>query len=100
MLKIIFLTNVYNFCPGGGKLLWSISAGNSTDCVVNVYDEGSDPTESRFQRTPEYRELFSEIFSVLKRSVARSTATAEALAATAASDRSSTNTAVENKGEN
>ncbi|KAF4521834.1 hypothetical protein B566_EDAN003708 [Ephemera danica] len=65
---------------GGGKLLWSISAGNSTDCVVNVYDEGADPTESRFQRAPEYRELFSEIFSVLKRSVARSSQ-AEAAAA-------------------
>lgn len=62
---------------GGGKLLWSITAagaGGASDCTVNVYDECADPTESRFQRAPEYRELFSEIFGVLKRSVAKSTA--------------------------
>jgi hypothetical protein len=66
---------------GGGKLLWSITAagaGGASDCTVNVYDECADPTESRFQRAPEYRELFSEIFGVLKRSVAKSTAVAEA----------------------
>ncbi|CAB3383416.1 Hypothetical predicted protein [Cloeon dipterum] len=58
---------------GGGKLLWSISAPAS-ECVVSVYDECADPTESRFQKAPEYKELFSEIFSVLKTSVSKTAA--------------------------
>ncbi|XP_043274059.1 cerebellar degeneration-related protein 2 isoform X2 [Venturia canescens] len=47
-----------------GFLLCSIADGE--DCKFSIYDDNS-PFESRFRKTPEYRELFSEIFRVLKR---------------------------------
>lgn len=47
-----------------GSFLCSIADGE--DCKFSIYDDNS-PFESRFRKTPEYRQLFSEIFSVLKR---------------------------------
>ncbi|XP_034942087.1 cerebellar degeneration-related protein 2 isoform X3 [Chelonus insularis] len=47
-----------------GSLLCSIADGE--DCKFSIYDDNS-PFESRFRKTPEYRQLFSEIFEVLKR---------------------------------
>lgn len=47
-----------------GALLCSIADGE--DCKFSIYDDNS-PFESRFRKTPEYRQLFSEIFGVLKR---------------------------------
>ncbi|KAK0174444.1 hypothetical protein PV327_010213 [Microctonus hyperodae] len=47
-----------------GSLLCSIADGE--DCKFSIYDDNS-PFESRFRKTPEYRQLFSEIFGVLKR---------------------------------
>jgi len=49
---------------GRGSFLCSIADGE--DCKFSIYDDNS-PFESRFRKTPEYRQLFSEIFSVLKR---------------------------------
>ncbi|XP_050451441.1 BICD family-like cargo adapter 1 isoform X1 [Cataglyphis hispanica] len=47
-----------------GSFLCSIADGE--DCKFSIYDDNS-PFESRFRKTPEYRQLFSEIFGVLKR---------------------------------
>jgi hypothetical protein len=47
-----------------GSFLCKISDGN--DCQFSIYDDAS-PVESRFRKTPEYRQLFKEIFAVLKR---------------------------------
>ncbi|KAL0125687.1 hypothetical protein PUN28_004632 [Cardiocondyla obscurior] len=47
-----------------GSFLCSIADGE--DCKFSIYDDNST-FESRFHKTPEYRQLFSEIFSVLKR---------------------------------
>ncbi|CAG5090928.1 Protein of unknown function [Cotesia congregata] len=47
-----------------GSLLCSIADGE--DCKFSIYDDNS-PFESRFRKTPEYRQLFSEIFCILKR---------------------------------
>lgn len=47
-----------------GSFLCSIADGE--DCKFSIYDDNS-PFESRFRKTPEYRQLFSEIFSVVKR---------------------------------
>ncbi|CAG2056609.1 unnamed protein product [Timema podura] len=47
-----------------GSFLLSIADGD--DCKFSIYDEIS-PVESRFRKTPEYRQLFREIFAVLKR---------------------------------
>lgn len=47
-----------------GSLLCSIADGE--DCKFSIYDDAS-PIESRFRKTPEYRQLFREIFGVLKR---------------------------------
>lgn len=47
-----------------GSFLCSIADGE--DCKFSIYDDNS-PFESRFRKTPEYRQIFSEIFSVLKR---------------------------------
>ncbi|KAL7305214.1 hypothetical protein TKK_0002600 [Trichogramma kaykai] len=50
-----------------GSVLCSIA--DSDDCKFSIYDDTS-AFEGRFQRTPEYRRLFSEIFEVLKRAAA------------------------------
>ncbi|XP_015512223.1 uncharacterized protein centrocortin isoform X2 [Neodiprion pinetum] len=50
--------------PRSGSLLCSIADGE--DCKFSIYDDAS-PIESRFRKTPEYRQLFREIFGVLKR---------------------------------
>lgn len=47
-----------------GSFLCTISDGD--DCRFSIYDDAS-PVESRFRKTPEYRQLFREIFAVLKR---------------------------------
>lgn len=47
-----------------GSFLCSIADGE--DCKFSIYDDNS-PFESRFRKTPEYRQIFSEIFGVLKR---------------------------------
>nr|XP_012144323.1 PREDICTED: cerebellar degeneration-related protein 2 isoform X1 [Megachile rotundata] len=47
-----------------GSLLCSLADGE--DCKFSIYDDNS-PFESRFRKTPEYRQIFSEIFSVVKR---------------------------------
>lgn len=47
-----------------GSFLCSIADGD--DCRFSIYDDAS-PIESRFRKTPEYRQLFREIFAVLKR---------------------------------
>ncbi|XP_043802580.1 cerebellar degeneration-related protein 2-like isoform X3 [Apis laboriosa] len=47
-----------------GSFLFSFADGE--DCKFSIYDDNS-PFESRFRKTPEYRQLFSEIFRVLKR---------------------------------
>lgn len=47
-----------------GSFLCTISDGE--DCRFSIYDDAS-PVESRFRKTPEYRQLFREIFAVLKR---------------------------------
>lgn len=47
-----------------GSFLCSIADGE--DYKFSIYDDNSN-FESRFQQTPEYRQLFSEIFGVLKR---------------------------------
>uniref|UniRef100_A0A1B6DP59 Cerebellar degeneration-related protein 2-like n=1 Tax=Clastoptera arizonana TaxID=38151 RepID=A0A1B6DP59_9HEMI len=47
-----------------GSFLCTISDGD--DCKFSIYDDAS-PVESRFRKTPEYRQLFREIFAVLKR---------------------------------
>lgn len=47
-----------------GSFLCSIADGE--DCKFSIYDDNS-PFESRFRKTPEYRQLFIEIFRVLKR---------------------------------
>lgn len=47
-----------------GSFLCSIADGD--DYKFSIYDDNSN-FESRFQQTPEYRQLFSEIFGVLKR---------------------------------
>ncbi|XP_033226706.1 uncharacterized protein LOC117179141 isoform X2 [Belonocnema kinseyi] len=47
-----------------GSLLCSIADGDN--CKLSIYDDNST-FESRFNQTPEYRQIFSEIFSVLKR---------------------------------
>ncbi|XP_047117470.1 cerebellar degeneration-related protein 2 isoform X1 [Schistocerca piceifrons] len=47
-----------------GSYLCSIADGE--DCRFSIYDDAS-PVESRFRKTPEYRQLFREIFAVLKR---------------------------------
>ncbi|XP_035723444.1 uncharacterized protein LOC118442208 isoform X2 [Vespa mandarinia] len=47
-----------------GSFLCSIADGE--DCKFSIYDDNS-PFESRFRKTPEYRQIFSEIFRVLKR---------------------------------
>lgn len=47
-----------------GSFLCKISDGS--DCQFSIYDDAS-PVESRFRKTPEYRQLFKEIFAVLKR---------------------------------
>ncbi|KAK9882652.1 hypothetical protein WA026_022518 [Henosepilachna vigintioctopunctata] len=47
-----------------GSLLCAISDGD--DCKFSIYDEAS-PIDSRFHKSPEYRELFKEIFTVLKK---------------------------------
>lgn len=47
-----------------GSFLCTISDGD--DCRFSIYDDAS-PIESRFRKTPEYRQLFREIFAVLKR---------------------------------
>lgn len=47
-----------------GAFLCTISDGD--DCRFSIYDDAS-PVESRFRKTPEYRQLFREIFDVLKR---------------------------------
>ncbi|XP_015595512.1 cerebellar degeneration-related protein 2 isoform X2 [Cephus cinctus] len=47
-----------------GSFLCSIADGE--DCKFSIYDDAS-PIESRFRKTPEYRQLFREIFIVLKR---------------------------------
>lgn len=47
-----------------GSFLCTISDGD--DCRFSIYDDAS-PVESRFRKTPEYRQLFREIFDVLKR---------------------------------
>lgn len=47
-----------------GSYLCTISDGD--DCRFRIYDDAS-PVESRFRKTPEYRQLFREIFAVLKR---------------------------------
>ncbi|XP_076656328.1 cerebellar degeneration-related protein 2-like isoform X2 [Halictus rubicundus] len=47
-----------------GSFLCSIADGE--DCKFSIYDDNS-PFESRFRKTPEYRQIFSQIFSVLKR---------------------------------
>ncbi|XP_076276040.1 cerebellar degeneration-related protein 2-like isoform X2 [Lasioglossum baleicum] len=47
-----------------GSFLCSIADGE--DCKFSIYDDNS-PIESRFRKTPEYRQIFSQIFSVLKR---------------------------------
>ncbi|XP_072747328.1 uncharacterized protein Centrocortin isoform X1 [Anoplolepis gracilipes] len=47
-----------------GSFLCSIADGE--DCKFSIYDDNST-FESRFRKTPEYRQLFSEIFGVLKR---------------------------------
>lgn len=47
-----------------GSLLCSIADGE--DCKFSIYDDAS-PIESRFRKTPEYRQTFQEIFRVLKR---------------------------------
>ncbi|XP_033332739.1 cerebellar degeneration-related protein 2-like isoform X2 [Megalopta genalis] len=47
-----------------GSFLCSIADGE--DCKFSIYDDNS-PFESRFRKTPEYRQTFSQIFSVLKR---------------------------------
>ncbi|XP_017878823.1 cerebellar degeneration-related protein 2-like isoform X2 [Ceratina calcarata] len=47
-----------------GSFLCSIADGE--DCKFSIYDDNS-PFESRFRKTPEYRQLFQEIFTVLKR---------------------------------
>ncbi|XP_050524238.1 cerebellar degeneration-related protein 2 isoform X2 [Daktulosphaira vitifoliae] len=47
-----------------GSFLCTISDGD--DCRFSIYDNAS-PIESRFRKTPEYRQLFREIFAVLKR---------------------------------
>lgn len=47
-----------------GSFLCTITDGD--DCRFSIYDDAS-PVESRFRKTPEYRQLFREIFAVLKR---------------------------------
>lgn len=47
-----------------GSFLCTISDGD--DCRFSIYDDAS-PVESRFRKTPEYRQLFREMFAVLKR---------------------------------
>lgn len=47
-----------------GSFLFSIADGD--DCRFSIYDDNSS-FESRFRKTPEYRQLFSEIFEVLRR---------------------------------
>lgn len=47
-----------------GSLLCSIADGDN--CQFSIYDDNST-FESRFSKTPQYRQLFSEIFGVLKR---------------------------------
>lgn len=47
-----------------GSFLCSIADGE--DCKFSIYDDNS-PFESRFRKTPEYRQTFSQIYSVLKR---------------------------------
>lgn len=55
-------TQTENFFAG--SFLCTISDGD--DCRFSIYDDAS-PIESRFRKTPEYRQLFREIFAVLKR---------------------------------
>ncbi|XP_043464560.1 cerebellar degeneration-related protein 2 isoform X2 [Leptopilina heterotoma] len=47
-----------------GSLLCSIADGDN--CKLSIYDDNST-FESRFNHTPEYRQIFSEIVSALKR---------------------------------
>lgn len=47
-----------------GSFLCTIADGEN--CKFSIYDDNST-FESRFRKTPEYRQLFSEIFEVLKR---------------------------------
>ncbi|KAL3268251.1 hypothetical protein HHI36_007375 [Cryptolaemus montrouzieri] len=47
-----------------GSLLCAITDGD--DCKFSIYDDAS-PIDSRFRKSPEYRELFKEIFTVLKK---------------------------------
>ncbi|XP_063222094.1 cerebellar degeneration-related protein 2 isoform X2 [Bacillus rossius redtenbacheri] len=68
-------TQTEKYLPG--YFLCSVADGD--DCRISIYDD-INPVESRFRKTPEYKQLFREIFAVLKRAAEEKTECEQAAA--------------------